>query len=66
MSTFIPYTCAELLDEISGMNLLNLSWPKYNEEFTLDDNITIIIQINFLHNFIIIFGNILDWIIITP
>lgn len=46
ISTFIPYTSAELLDEISGMNLLNLSWPKYNEEFILDDNIKIIIQIN--------------------
>jgi len=45
-STMAPSFCAELLEITCGVSILDCEWPEYNEELSLDEIVTIAIQIN--------------------
>jgi leucyl-tRNA synthetase len=44
---FIPHLAEELWHESGGQGLVSrYQWPDYNEEYTLQDSITVVVQIN--------------------
>ena len=47
LSPFVPHICEEIWHDIGyDSYILHESWPKYNERFTKQDMITLVIQVN--------------------
>ena len=46
ISIIVPYFASELIEQLLGKNLKDLTWPKYNPELAQVSEVEIAIQVN--------------------